>query len=153
MFNSLLPHGLYLTRLLCPQNSPGKNTGVDSHFLLQGILLTQGLNPSLPYCRQILTVYATREAPNQRIVITLFFYVNKCTWVQAKSLQLCPTLFDPMDCSPSGSSTHGIFQARILEWVALPSSRGSFQPRDKISISYVFCIGRQILYHQHHVTR
>ena len=39
--------------------------------------------------------------------------------------QLCLTLFDPMDCSPPGSSVHGILQARILEWVAIPFSRGS----------------------------
>ena len=45
-------------------------------------------------------------------------------------LQLCPTLCDPMDCSPLGSSVHGILQVRILEWVAMPSSRGSSWPRD-----------------------
>ena len=45
--NSLQPHGLQLARLLCPQNSPGKNSGVGCHFLLQGIFLTQGLNPHL----------------------------------------------------------------------------------------------------------
>ena len=44
--------------------------------------------------------------------------------------QSCPTLCDPMDCSPPGSSIHGIFQARILEWVAILFSRGSSQPRD-----------------------
>ena len=44
--------------------------------------------------------------------------------------QLCPTLCDPMDCSLPGSSIHGIFQARILEWVPISSSRGSSQPRD-----------------------
>ena len=43
--------------------------------------------------------------------------------------QLCPTLCDPMDCSPPGSSVHGILQERILEWVAMPSSRRSSQPR------------------------
>ena len=43
----------------------------------------------------------------------------------AKSLQSCLTLCDPMDCSPPGSSVHGILQARILEWVAMPSFRGS----------------------------
>ena len=48
----------------------------------------------------------------------------------AKSLQSCLTLCDPMDNSPPGSSVHGILQARILEWVAVPSSRGSSQPRD-----------------------
>ena len=51
---------------------------------------------------------------------------DKC--VRAKSCQLCPTLCNPMDCSPPGSSVHGILQARILEWVAMPSSRGSSQP-------------------------
>ena len=44
----------------------------------------------------------------------------------AKLLQLCPTLCYPMDCSPPGSSVHGILQARILEWVAMTSFRGSF---------------------------
>ena len=45
--------------------------------------------------------------------------------VRAKSLQLCLTLSDPMDCSPPGSSVHGILQARLLEWGAMPPSRGS----------------------------
>ena len=45
--------------------------------------------------------------------------------VHAKLLQSCPTLHNPMDSSPSGSSVHGTLQARILEWVTLPSSRGS----------------------------
>ena len=58
--------------------------------------------------------------------------------------QLCPNLCNPMDCSLPGSSVHGILQARILEWVAISSSRGSSQPRDP---SQVFCMGRQILYH------
>ena len=55
----------------------------------------------------------------------------------AKTLQLCPTLCDPMDCSLSGSPVHGIFQAWILEWVAISFSRGSSQPRDRTGISYV----------------
>ena len=49
-------------------------------------------------------------------------------WVRAQS---CPTLCDAMDCNPSGYSVHGIFQARILEWVDISSSRGSSQPRDQ----------------------
>ena len=52
-------------------------------------------------------------------------YVCVC----AKSLQLCPTLCDPMDCGLPGSSIPGILRARILEWVAMPSSRGSSRPR------------------------
>ena len=51
---SLQPHGLEPTRLLCPWDSPGKNTGVGCHFLLQGIFPTQGLNPGLLQCRKIL---------------------------------------------------------------------------------------------------
>ena len=49
--------------------------------------------------------------------------------------QLCLTLCDPMGCSLTGSSVHGILQARILEWVAIPYSRGSFQPRDQTQSS------------------
>ena len=58
--------------------------------------------------------------------------------------QLCPTLGDPMDCSPPGSSVHGIFQARILEWMAIPFSRGSSWPRGRAHVSRT---GRQILYY------
>ena len=61
--------------------------------------------------------------------------------------QLCPTLCNPMDCSPPGSSVYGIFQERILEWVTISSSRGSSQPRDRTLVTCVSCTGRQILYH------
>ena len=57
------------------------------------------------------------------------------------------TLHDPMDCNPPGSSVHGILQARILEWVAMPSSRESSQSRDQTRVSYVSCIGRLVLHH------
>ena len=60
--------------------------------------------------------------------------------------QSCLTLCDPMDCSPPGSSVHGIFQARILEQIAISSSGESFQAKDRILVSCVSCIGRQILY-------
>ena len=56
--------------------------------------------------------------------------------VCAKSLQLCPTLCNPMHCNPQDSSIHGILQARLLEWVAMSSSRGTSQPRDR---TQVFC--------------
>ena len=52
-----------------------------------------------------------------------------------------------MDCSLPGSSVHGIFQTRILEWFAIFSSRGSSRPRDRAHLSCVSCIGRQILLH------
>ena len=51
--------------------------------------------------------------------------------------QLCHTLCDPMDCSTTGSSVQGILQARILEWVAMPSSRRSYQPRNRIQVSHI----------------
>ena len=63
----------------------------------------------------------------------------------------CSTLCDPRDCSLPGSSVQGILQARTLEWVAMPSSRGSSQPRDQTHVSYVSYTGRQILYHEHHL--
>ena len=53
-------------------------------------------------------------------------------------------------CSPPGSSVHEILQARILEWIAMPFSRGSSWPRGRTHISYVSCIGRWVLYHEHH---
>ena len=77
MSDSVRPHNQQPTRLPCPWDSPGKNTGVGCHFLLQ------------------------------------------CMKVKSESAvtQLCLTLSDPMDCSLPGSSVHGIFQARVLEWV------------------------------------
>ena len=56
---------------------------------------------------------------------------KKATWTQS-----CPTLWDPVDCSPPGSSVHGILQAGILEWVAISSSRGSSRPKDQDSLLY-----------------
>ena len=79
---SLRPHRRQPTRLSCPWDSPGKNTGVGCYFLLQ------------------------------------------CMKVKSESevAQSCPTLSNPMDCSPPGSSVHGILQARVLEWVAIAFS-------------------------------
>ena len=71
--------------------------------------------------------------------------------VHAKQLLSCPTLSVPMDCSPAGSSVHGIFQAQILEWVPIPFSRGSSQSIKIAHVSYVSCIGRWVFYHQHHL--
>ena len=51
--------------------------------------------------------------------------------------QSCPTLCDPMDCSLTGSSVHGIFQARVLEWVAISFSRGSSPPRNRTPVSRI----------------
>ena len=59
----------------------------------------------------------------------------KCS--EVKVTHSCPTLCDPMDCSPTGLSVHRIFQARILEWVAIPVSRGSSQTRDWTQVSRI----------------
>ena len=59
---------------------------------------------------------------------------------ESEVTQSCLTLCDPMDCSLPGSSVHGIFQARVLEWVAISFSRGSSQPRDRIRVSRI--VGR-----------
>ena len=56
---------------------------------------------------------------------------------KSEVLQSCLTLCDPMDCSLPDSSVHGIFQARILEWVAISFSRGSSQPRDRTQVSCI----------------
>ena len=82
MSDSVRPHGLQPTRLLRPWDSPGKNTGVGCHFLLQYMRVKS----------------------------------------ESEVAQSCPTLRDPMDCSPPGSSIHGIFRATVLEWGAIAFS-------------------------------
>ena len=82
MSDSGRPHRRQATRLPRPWDSPGKNTGVGCHFLLQHMKVKS----------------------------------------ESEVTQLCPTLSDPMDCSPPGSSAHGIFQARVLEWGAVAFS-------------------------------
>ena len=75
------------------------------------------------------------------------WFTQQIPVLESSVTQLCLTICNPMDYSPTGSSVHGIFQARILVWVATSSSRGSSQPRDRTHISCIFCIGRRILYH------
>ena len=61
--------------------------------------------------------------------------------------QSCLTLCNPVDCSPPGFSVHGILQARILDWVAISSSRGSSRPRDRTRVSCISCTGSWVRYH------
>ena len=82
MSNSVWPHRWQPTRLPRPWDSPGNNTGVCCHFVLQWVKVKR----------------------------------------ESEVAQLCPTLSDPMDCSLPGSSIHGIFQAKLLEWVAIAFS-------------------------------
>ena len=67
------------------------------------------------------------------------------SWVM--NTELCVQLCDPIDCSHPGSFVHGIFQERILERVAISSSRRSSQPKDPIHVSCVSLISRWVLYH------
>ena len=129
MSDSLRPHGLLDQRLLCPWDFPGKGTGVGCHFLLQGIFTGPGIESESP---ALAGRFFTAVPP----------WKVKIECVPAKSLQSCLTHCDPMDCSPPGSSVHGIFRARILECVAISFSRGSSLPRDLIHVSY---IGRRFL--------
>ena len=89
----LWPHGLQPARLLSLWNSPGKNTGVACHALLQEIFPTRGSNPGLLNCRQIL--YQLRH--QEKVFLA-------STATAAKSLQSCPTLCDPIDGSPRRSA-------------------------------------------------
>ena len=77
--------------------------------------------------------------PSSNLDILRMFVINigcLCTF------QSCPTPCDPIDCSPTGSSVHWILQARILELIAMPSSRGSSRPKDGTRVSYVSCTDR-----------
>ena len=69
-------------------------------------------------------------------------HFNHTVLMCAKSLWLYSTLYNPVYGSPPGSSVHGIFQASILEWVVMASSRRSSRPRDQTCISYITCFGR-----------
>ena len=84
-------------------------TGVGCRSLLLGILLTQGLNPGLPHCRQIFYHLGHQGSPRSPAAA-------------AKSLQSCPNLCDPIDGRPPGSTVPGIVQARTLEWAAISFS-------------------------------
>ena len=81
-----------------------------------------------------------------------WFHRTNFSWSMKMELrlicaQLCLSLRSPMDCSPPGSSVHGILQARILEWVDIPYSRGPSQPKQQTCISCVSCLDRRILYY------
>ena len=93
------------------------------------------MSPAAPALQADSLLLSHQEAPTYHMCM------------HAKLLQSCPTLCDPIDCSPPGSSVRRILQARILEWVVMPSSRGSSRPRDRTYVSYMSCIGWQVLYY------
>ena len=112
-----------------------------------------------PYCRQrtCFLVLEFKECFGERLVY-IYTYVHSyiilplsCSlsvsrYIQHVCAQLYLTVCDPMDCSPADSA-RGILQARILEWVAISFSRGSFQPKGQTCISCVSYIGRWTFYH------
>ena len=126
MSDSVRPHRRQPTRLLRLWDSPGKNTGVGCHFLLQCMKVksekvTQScLIPSDPMdCSPPgSSVPGILQARTLEWVAISFS--NAC--MRAKLPQSCPILCDPMDRSPPGSSIHRILQARILEWAAISFS-------------------------------
>ena len=119
-------------------DSPCKNTGVGCHALLQGIFLTQRLNLGLLRGRQSLYCLSHKGS---------WFIKVACCWVtvtfavawKAQVLvgQSCLPLCDSMVCSPPGPSDHGILQAKIPEWVAIPISRACCQPGAWTLVPYV----------------
>ena len=105
--DSLSPSGPKTARLLCPWDSPGKNSAVGCHALPQGIFPTQGSNPGLPHCKQILYRRASREA-----LVALYGRLN---FKDDRSVQFSlaaqsrPILCNPMDCSMPGFPVHHRF--------------------------------------------
>ena len=118
-----------------------------------GVFLTQGSNQCLFHLLHWQASCLLLAPPGKPMVnlgsvfksrdIGLPAKVHMCVLVT----QSCPTLCDPMDYSPPGSSVHGIFQERILEWVAISFSMESSQPRDRTHVFCISCIDRWILYH------
>ena len=109
--------------------SPGKKAGMGCHALLQGIFPTQGSNPDLPHCRGILYRLSHQGSPRSSLDIIIRVCVLHRS-VMSDSLW-------PFGQSLKGSSVHGIFQARILEWVAISSSQGSSWPKNLTHVSYI----------------
>ena len=87
MRNSLQSHGLQPTRLLCPWDFSGKDTGVVCHFLLQGIFPTKGLNPGLLHCRQILYQLSSQGSPLRPWDMTIFPTVQQVPYIGTFRLQ------------------------------------------------------------------
>ena len=161
MSDSVQPHRRQPTRLLRPWDSPGKNTGVGCHFLLQCmkeksesevaqscLTLSDPMDYSLPgssvhgifqvivlaaasvisdsvrpHRRQPNRLLCPWDSPGKNTGVCCHFLLH-CIKVKNESevAQLCPSLRDSMDCSLPGSSIHGIFQARVLEWGAIAFS-------------------------------
>ena len=140
MFCHLLQNMRYLLVVALVPPSNAMRVGFEKHWLLYWWGFPYSLWPLFPPCRlwvlQRVCLYTARS---------LLFL--KCLTCESVSHSGVSHSSDPMDCSPSGSSVHGILQARILEWVVVPFPWRSSQPRDQ---SQVFCIAGRFftfLYH------
>ena len=134
-------------QVLLPMELSRQENWSELLFPCPGMVPSQGLNPCLLHLLHwqadfFFTARATWEAQKGSESATK----NK-TWSftssESEVAQSYLTLCDPMDCSLPGSSVHGIFQARILEWVAISFSRGSFRPKDRTQVSRI--IGRRFI--------
>ena len=136
MSNSLQPDGLQHTRLPCLLLPP--------RVCSNSCLLSQWCRPTTsssvaPFSSCPQCFPASRSFPMSRLFasggqsIGVSAFTEVC--VHAQSLRSFPILWDPIDCSPPGSSAHGILQARILEWFAISFSRGSSQSMDQTHLS------------------
>ena len=97
-------------------------------------------NPGLVWLFHQPGVFVDEPRLPENVSSGVFYLRPKKEQILAAAAQSCPTLCDPIDSSPPGFSAHGIFQARILEWVAISSSRGSSQSRDGTHVSCISCI-------------
>ena len=101
-----------------------------------------------------LTIYPDASCPHNFIPNLIFLrkcYMSRLKWFAKEEMlviQSCLTLCDSLDYSLPGSSVHGILQARILEWVAIPFSRGSSRPRDRTRVSCIACRFFTVCNHQ-----
>ena len=127
MSDSVRPQRRQPTRIPCPWDSPGKNTGVGCHFLLQCMKVKSEsevasvVSDSVrPHRRQPTRIPHPWNSPGKNTAVGCHFLLQ-CMKVKSESevAQLCLTPSDSVDCSLPGSSIHGIFQARVLEWVAI----------------------------------
>ena len=133
MSDSMQPHRWQPTRLPRPWDSPGKNTGVGRHFLLQCMKVKR----ESEVARSCLTLCNPRDGSPSGSPVPGILQARTSTGVGCHFLLQCMkvksesevaqsrlTPSDPMDCSPPGSSVHGIFQARVLEWGAIAVTEG-----------------------------
>ena len=120
--DSLRPHGLQHAKPLCPSPTPR---------------VYSNSCPLSWWCHPTILSSVTPFSSRLQSFPASGWFVHS---------QSCPTLCDPVDCNPPSSSDHGIFQARILECIAVSYSRASSWPRDWTLISCIFCINRKILY-------